>query len=176
MVFAAVGYEQYTPSQVLADSSLYETVKSLEITEAEKDNLSKINFNDFANLKEIILTTVLMDDGSMLDLELPIQSLIIANAVVDLSTFDLDDFDSISIHNSYNVGGKVVDPKVNNEGFLNVDYKLSSAVHGLEPYDNSIDAIAKSIYEETVGSIVATLICYAHVRVCEYAKVMGIEK
>lgn len=150
--YAAVAYEQYTPSQVLADESLYNTVVSLEVTEKEKDSLSQIDLNKFTNLKELWLREILVEDGSIVDLNSPIQKLEIRNAVVDLSTFDLNDFDAVFLGDVYNIGDDIVDAKVRNGRVLNEEYKINHEIYGLGPYEDEIDGIARAIYEESDGT------------------------
>ena len=143
---AAYYYPEVYPGDVVADETLYDSVVELTITSAEDiANLKNIDFSKFTNLSSIRVVEALMLDGSVIDLETPIHSLTIHNSVIDMSTFDYDDYENVSFEIVYNVGPKIDLEGVNYEGFVNEEYKIMSPLYGIE-YEDKLNQIAESIY------------------------------
>lgn len=142
-VNASIGATPYTPRQVISDNSSYNNALVLSITEEEKPYLPQIDLNRFTQLERIELQDVLIEDGTILDLEKPIHELLIlGGTVINLSTLDLNDFDYILIRtNVISIGDKIDDTKVYKSNLVNEEYYEYSPEH-----DALLNQIASEIY------------------------------
>ena len=145
---AAIVYPEYHPQDLIDDESLYDEVIALTIEGDEINSISQIDLSRIANLKEIILFKTAVLDGSILDMERTINKVMINNSVVNISTFDLNDFDKVWVGISYNVGGKIDNPKITYWNFLNEEYQNEHPYYGTE-YEDKLNEIAMSIYESS---------------------------
>ena len=147
-VKAAVVYPEYHPQDLIDDASLYDEVIALTIEGNEINSISQIDLSRITNLKEILLSNTAVLDGSILDMERTIDKVIINNSIVNISTFDLNDFDKVWVGISYNVGEKIDSPKITYWNFLNEEYQNEYPYYGTE-YENEINEIAMDIYESS---------------------------
>lgn len=145
---AAVLYPEYHPQDLINDESLYSEVDALTIEGNETQILNQINFSNFTKLKEINLHKTVVLNGSILNLDKPINKLHIVDSVVNISSFDLNDFDNVWIGVTYNVGEKISDAKITYWNFLNEEYRREYPYYGSE-YENELNEIAMNIYESS---------------------------
>ena len=144
----AVAYPEYHPQDLINDESLYGEVIALTIEGDEIKSIPQIDLSRITNLKEILLVKTAVLDGSILDMERTIDKVVINNSVVNISTFDLNDFDKVWVGISYNVGEKIDSPKITYWNFLNEEYQNEYPYYGTE-YENEINEIAMDIYESS---------------------------
>lgn len=145
---AAVVYPEYHPQDLINNESLYNEIIALTIEGDEINSISQIDLSRITNLKEILLVKTAVLDGSILDLERTINKLMVTNSVVNISTFDLNDFDNVWVGIAYNVGEKIDNPKITYWNFLNEEYKNEYPYYGTE-YEDRINEIAMNIYESS---------------------------
>lgn len=153
-VYAAWVGEQHTPSEIIADESLYDTTDDLTISDAtEFSKIDSIDFTKFAKLKSIFIVKSFIEDGHVFDSVSPIKTLTIKDCVVNLSTFNVENYESITLISSYVIGDKVVADNIHNSNPLNEEYKYDEDEnYGLSEYDKKLNDIAKSIYEDSDGT------------------------
>lgn len=150
---ASITHDEYHPQDIINNESLYDEVIALTIEGNETELLSQIDYSRFSQLKEIWLVKTALLDGNLINLDSPITSLNVRNSIINLSTIDLDDYNSISLVYAYIIGDKVESSKIDNNEPLNEEYKLNiNNVFGLQTYEEKINDIAKEIYSQSDGT------------------------
>ena len=150
---ASIAHDEYHPQDIINNESLYDEVIALTIEGNETELLSQIDYSRFSQLKEIWLVRTALLDGNLINLDSPITSLNARNSIINLSTIDLDDYNSISLASVYIIGDKVESSKIDDSNPLNEEYKLNiNNVFGLQTYEEKINDIAKEIYSQSDGT------------------------
>ncbi|MDO4747247.1 MAG: transglutaminase-like domain-containing protein [Candidatus Saccharibacteria bacterium] len=153
IVKASVVYPEYHPQDIINNEPSYDEVFELIVEGDEARLLSQINFNKYSQLKGIRLARTAILDGSIINLENPIPSLNIINSIVNLASFDLNDYTSVSLASAYVIGDMVENPKIHIGDTLNEEYKLKiNNLYGLQTHEKRIDEIAKEIYTQSDGT------------------------
>ena len=118
---------------------------TLLIEQDDLEYLGKVDLEQY-NFKNIWLEGIYLKSAKKLNLKKKLENLDIHNSVVNMSTFDLNNYDSINIYDSYNIGKKVKSSKINNDSFINEEYR------NVKKYNKKLNKIAKKIKKQSNGT------------------------
>ena len=151
---ASVVYAEYHPQDLIGNDTIYDEEATLIVEGNESELLPQVDFSKLPQLMEIRLNkTTILDDDIIIDLDAPISGLAVVDSVVNLSAFDLDDYENIEIRSTYMVGEKIDNPKIRYTAVLNEEYKLElNDLYGIQGYEEQIDDIAREIKAQSDGT------------------------
>lgn len=125
---------------------LYKTTYDLLIDKDDLPYLNQTVLSKFSSLSFITLRNVYIDNGQIINYyNHKIEGLYIENAVVNLSTFSLDNVKEVNVLNSFNTGNLISADKITfgTGTFLNEEYARDPE------YDNKITEVAQDIYNQS---------------------------
>ena len=155
-LYAMSGGEAHNLSEVISDKSgkYYKNTSILDIDTDDVKYLNDVDFSKFEVLESVFIRNADLKEINSIKIGKKIKFLSITNTILDYNIFDENEYDIISVSQSYNIGNIYRGTRFK---FINSENQISTN------YDQKIDEIAKEIYlksDKTINGIIKDVTLY----------------